>query len=87
MIMLRHGFVKRALTDPQIVSGIGNAYSDEILHRARLSPFKLTTGLSDDELDRLHVAAVAVLDEWTGRLLKADWPRTVDELERRRSGD
>jgi formamidopyrimidine-DNA glycosylase len=60
--------LKRALTDPHLFSGIGNAYSDEILHRARLSPFKPTEGLSDDEISRLHQATVAVLREWTERL-------------------
>jgi len=60
--------LKRALTDPRVLSGIGNAYSDEILHRARLSPFKLTGSLSDEEMARLHQAAVAVLAEWTERL-------------------
>ncbi|MBN1628262.1 MAG: formamidopyrimidine-DNA glycosylase [Thermoleophilia bacterium] len=59
--------LKRALTDPKIVSGIGNAYSDEILHRARLSPFRKTSALSDDEMARLHEAAGAVLQEWTER--------------------
>jgi formamidopyrimidine-DNA glycosylase len=60
--------LKRALADPRAVSGIGNAYTDEILHRARLSPFKLTGSTSDDEMARLHEAAVAVLSEWTERL-------------------
>ncbi len=60
--------LKRALTDPHILSGIGNAYSDEILHRARLSPVTWTTRLDDAELDRLRDAAIAVLDEWTERL-------------------
>jgi formamidopyrimidine-DNA glycosylase len=60
--------IKRTLTDPRILSGIGNAYSDEILHRARLSPFKLSTALDDDELLSLHEAVVGVLTEWTGRL-------------------
>jgi formamidopyrimidine-DNA glycosylase len=145
--------LKRALTDPRLFSGIGNAYSDEILHRARLSPFKLTGKLSDEETVRLHDATRTVLREWiarlrdeagdgfpekvtafreamavhgrfrrpcpecgspvqrivyaeneanycptcqTGgtlladrglsRLLKKDWPRTLDELERRRGG-
>ena len=57
----RNRTLKRALTDPEVVDGIGNAYSDEILHRARLSPFKLTTSLSDDEAFRLHEAAAQVL--------------------------
>lgn len=60
--------LKRALTDPRIFAGIGNAYSDEILHRARLSPMKLTRGLDASEALRLHAAAVAVLTEWTERL-------------------
>jgi formamidopyrimidine-DNA glycosylase len=60
--------LKRALTDPRILSGIGNAYSDEILHRARLSPFKQTRALDQDETSRLHGAAVWVLTEWTERL-------------------
>ena len=60
--------LKRALTDPRLVSGIGNAYSDEILHRARLSPFTLTDRLTDDACARLHSATVAVLTEFTDRL-------------------
>jgi formamidopyrimidine-DNA glycosylase len=145
--------LKRAMTDPHIFSGIGNAYSDEILHAARLSPMQLTSGLSDSEIARLHAATVRTLETWirklrdeaagafpekvtafrdgmavhgryrqpcpdcgapiqrivyarneanycatcqTGgkllsdralsRLLKEDWPKTVDELERRRRG-
>lgn len=60
--------LKRALTDPRIVSAIGNAYSDEILHRARLSPFRQTQQLDETGLRRLFEAARAVLSEWTGRL-------------------
>ena len=60
--------VKRALTDPRLFSGIGNAYSDEILHRARLSPIKMTAKLGAEEIDRLHTAIRAVLLEWTARL-------------------
>src|SRR5205823_5393058 len=60
--------LKRALTDPRLFSGIGNAYSDEILHRARLSPVKHTRRLTDDEIDRLLSATKGVLDEWTNRL-------------------
>ena len=144
---------KRALTDPHLFSGIGNAYSDEILHAARLSPFKQTASLSDDELRRLYEATRSTLTRWitmlqqeageefpekvtafregmavhgrygkpcpdcggpvqrivyaaneanycphcqTGgrlladralsRLLREDWPRTLEELERRRKG-
>lgn len=145
--------LKRSLTDPDILSGIGNAYSDEILHRARLSPVKLTRQLSDEELARLFEATKETLQEWldrfraenqdgfpekvtafrpdmavhgrfrqpcpvcgapvqrivhaenesnycprcqTGgrlladralsRLLKQDWPKTIEELEHRRAG-
>jgi formamidopyrimidine-DNA glycosylase len=60
--------VKRALTDPHIFSGIGNAYSDEILHAAGMSPMKLTAGLSDEEIARLHQATVGTLDRWIRRL-------------------
>jgi len=60
--------VKRSLTDPRLFSGIGNAYSDEILHRARLSPVKLTSRLGDDEIARLFDATKAILVEWTDRL-------------------
>jgi formamidopyrimidine-DNA glycosylase len=61
--------LKRALTDPTIFSGIGNAYSDEILLRAGLSPFKRTTTLSAREARRLHRATHDVLSEWTDRLI------------------
>jgi formamidopyrimidine-DNA glycosylase len=60
--------LKRALTDPHIFSGIGNAYSDEILHAARLSPMKLTSTLSDNEIARLHTATVRTLEMWIERL-------------------
>src|SRR5262249_22293764 len=60
--------LKRALTDPHLLSGIGNAYGDEILHRARLSPIKLTRQLSEEEFTRLHAAAQATLREWIERL-------------------
>ena len=146
--------LKRSLTDPRILDGIGNAYSDEILHRARLSPVALTQRLDDEEMARLHAATVATLRLWTerlraetgagfpekvtafrpqmavhgryrlacpdcfapvqrivyaanqanycvncqtggklladrslSRLLREDWPRTLDELERRRKPD
>ncbi|MCL6614200.1 MAG: glycosyltransferase, partial [Firmicutes bacterium] len=61
-------WIRRSLTDPAVVDGIGNAYSDEILHRARLSPFKLTQNLTDEEIAALHRAAVMVLTEWIERL-------------------
>jgi len=64
----RNHTIKRALTDPKIMAGIGNAFSDEILLAARLSPLKWTQKLSDDELARLHDATTTVLTEWTTRL-------------------
>jgi formamidopyrimidine-DNA glycosylase len=60
--------LKRALTDPRLFSGIGNAYSDEILHRARLSPLALTRRLTPEEIDRLYHATRETLDDWTRRL-------------------
>ena len=62
--------LKRALTDPRIVSGIGNAHSDEILWRAGLSPVALTSRLGDAEVERLHAAAQASLREWSARLVE-----------------
>ena len=72
--------LKRALTDPHIFSGIGNAYSDEILHAARLSPMKLTASLSDEEVERLFHATRDTLQVWIERLAKEtgeDFPEKV----------
>jgi len=72
--------LKRALTDPRLFSGIGNAYSDEILHRAKLSPLQLTVRLRDDEIERLYRAVRDVLIEWTDRLRRetgGDFPEKV----------
>ena len=72
--------LKRSLTDPRIFSGIGNAYSDEILHRARLSPLALSKKLSGDEVSRLYDAVQTVLREWTDRLrdqLGGEFPEKV----------
>jgi len=60
--------LKRALADPRLFSGIGNAYSDEILHRARLSPVMLTRRIRDEEISRLFLATGETLREWTARL-------------------
>lgn len=60
--------IKRTLTDQRVLAGIGNAYSDEILHRARLSPFKASRALNEAELDALYAASQAVLGEWIERL-------------------
>jgi formamidopyrimidine-DNA glycosylase len=71
--------LKRALTMPQLFSGIGNSYSDEILHRARLSPVMLTRSMDGEQIARLHAAAIEVLTEWTDRLRTeaGDWPKKV----------
>jgi formamidopyrimidine-DNA glycosylase len=72
--------LKRTLTDPRVLSGIGNAYSDEILHRAQLSPIKWTTKLRDEEIVRLLAATQQTLTEWTERLRTAlgdDFPDKV----------
>jgi formamidopyrimidine-DNA glycosylase len=60
--------IKRALTDPDLFSGIGNAYSDEILHRAKMSPVRLTRSMDDDDVARLFEATRTVLQEWIDRL-------------------
>jgi formamidopyrimidine-DNA glycosylase len=72
--------LKRALTDPRIFSGIGNAYSDEILWEARLSPVKRTSQLTEEEVTRLHEAVVGSLVSWTERLrteVGEGWPTKV----------
>ena len=72
--------LKRALTDPRILSGIGNAFSDEILWRAQMSPVRRTSQLSDEEMDHLHEAVVESLTDWTERLrddVGDDWPKKV----------
>jgi formamidopyrimidine-DNA glycosylase len=72
--------VKRALTDPRLISGIGNAYSDEILHAARLSPLKLTHALADDDVGRLYESTQATLRLWIERLqreAKGGFPEKV----------
>jgi len=76
----RNHTLKRALTDPRLFSGIGNAYSDEILHRAKLSPIKWTSRLDDEEIGRLHEAARHTLEQWTCRLrdeLAGEFPEKV----------
>jgi formamidopyrimidine-DNA glycosylase len=60
--------LKRSLTDPHVFSGIGNAYSDEILHAARLSPFKPSSSLTDEEMGRLYEATQSTLQQWIDRL-------------------
>jgi formamidopyrimidine-DNA glycosylase len=67
-LRLERHTLKRTLTDPHIFSGIGNAYSDEILHAARLSPMKMTDSLTDEEIERLHDATMETLETWIERL-------------------
>lgn len=72
--------LKRALTDPRIFSGIGNAFSDEILWKAQMSPVKRTVQLTDEEVRRLHRAVVDSLTDWTDRLrddVGDEWPKKV----------
>jgi formamidopyrimidine-DNA glycosylase len=72
--------LKRALTDPHILSGIGNAYSDEILHRARLSPIAMTNRITDEQVARLYAATQEILLEWIERLRKetdGEFPENV----------
>ncbi len=79
-VRLENHTLKRTLTDPRLFSAIGNAYSDEILHRAKLSPVKLTKAITGEEIARLYEATRFVLAEWTERL-KAEfgdrWPDKV----------
>ncbi len=77
---LENHTLKRTLTDPRLFAGIGNAYSDEILHRARLSPVKQTKTLTGEELSRLFDATRSVLSEWLERLRTEtgeEWPEKV----------
>jgi formamidopyrimidine-DNA glycosylase len=67
-LVLENHTLKRTLTDPRLFSGVGNAYSDEILHRARLSPIRMTRSLDDQEIERLLAATRATLTEWIERL-------------------
>jgi formamidopyrimidine-DNA glycosylase len=68
-LRLENHTVKRALTDPNLLSGIGNAYSDEILHAARMSPMKLTAQMTDAEVERLFGSVVDTLTMWRDRLI------------------
>ncbi len=79
-LRLENHTLKRALTDPHLFSGIGNAYSDEILFAARLSPLKLTASLTDEEIGRLFEATRSTLSRWIDRLREeagADFPMKV----------
>jgi formamidopyrimidine-DNA glycosylase len=78
--------LKRALTDPRLFAGIGNAYSDEILHRARLSPIAMTSKLSEQEVARLFAATRETLAEWTERLRKEAAGRFPEKVTAFREG-
>jgi formamidopyrimidine-DNA glycosylase len=78
--------LKRTLTDPRIFSGVGNAYSDEILHRARLSPLALSQRLSDQEIMRLFDATKATLLDWTERLRQETGDRFPEKVTAFREG-
>ncbi len=77
-LLVENHTVKRSLTDPRLFAGIGNAYSDEILHRAKLSPLVWTRRLEDDEISRLHDATLSTLGEWCARL-RAHWGERFPE--------
>lgn len=78
--------LKRSLTDPRIFSGIGNAYSDEILHRARLSPFKQTRQLTDEEAERLYGATRSTLESWIDALRRERGDRFPEKVTAFRDG-
>jgi formamidopyrimidine-DNA glycosylase len=78
--------LKRTLTDPRLLAGIGNAYSDEILHRARLSPVRQTRQLSEEEIRRLWQAARATLAAWTERLRRETGDRFPEKVTAFREG-
>lgn len=78
--------LKRALTDPHLFSGIGNAYSDEILHAARLSPFKQTASLTAEEIGRLYHATRLTLAQWTARLQEEAGDEFPDKVTAFREG-
>jgi formamidopyrimidine-DNA glycosylase len=78
--------IKRALTDPHLLSGIGNAYSDEILHAARMSPTALTHSLTDDQLRVLHQACITVLRGWADRLRQETGDRFPEKVTAFRPG-
>lgn len=79
-LRLENHTLKRSLTDPHFFAAIGNAYSDEILHRAKLSPVLLTSRISEEQIERLFEATRSVLDEWTERLRKQTRGRFPDKV-------
>jgi len=85
-LMRERHTLKRALTDQRLLSGIGNSYSDEILHRARLSPVRLTSSLSPEEIDTLFEATGCVLRDWTARLAEEAGDRFPEKVTAFRDG-
>jgi formamidopyrimidine-DNA glycosylase len=77
-LLIENHTVKRSLTDPRLFAGIGNAYSDEILHRAKLSPMVWTQRLKDEDIARLHEATLSTLREWCERL-RVQWGEKFPE--------
>jgi formamidopyrimidine-DNA glycosylase len=86
VLMAENHTLKRALTDPRFLSGIGNAYSDEILHAARLSPLAQTNKLKPDEWDRLFAATRRTLELWIGRLMAETRDRFPEKVTAFREG-
>jgi len=85
-LMLERRTLKRALTEPRLFSGIGNAYSDEILHAAKLSPTQLTTNLDESEVGRLFVSTRKVLETWRTRLIAETGDRFPEKVTAFRDG-
>jgi formamidopyrimidine-DNA glycosylase len=85
-LMSENHTLKRALTDPRLFSGIGNAYSDEILHRSRMSPLTLTSRLSDEGVRTLYEATRAVLTDWTERLRRVTGEKFPEKVTAFREG-
>jgi formamidopyrimidine-DNA glycosylase len=85
-IMSENHTLKRTLTDPRLLDGIGNAYSDEILHAARLSPLQLTSRLGPAEISRLHESAIRVLATWRDRLIAEAGDRFPEKVTAFREG-
>ncbi|HYE85877.1 MAG TPA: DNA-formamidopyrimidine glycosylase family protein [Vicinamibacterales bacterium] len=78
--------LKRALTDPHLLSGIGNAYSDEILHAAKMSPMLLTSKLTAEQIERLHAHTIGVLTKWRDELIAETGPRFPEKVTAFREG-
>jgi formamidopyrimidine-DNA glycosylase len=85
-LRLENRTLKRALTDPRLFSGIGNAYSDEILHEARLSPTQLTSNLTDLQVDRLFESTRIVLRNWKAHLIEETGDRFPEKVTAFRAG-